>query len=232
MTNKNGPDDSNITRFPSPQERRPRPPHEPIFNIPPVTQTLAGIMIVIFIVQMFLSPEALFNLLFQGGFVPARYTGGLELGLAGFVTPLSHMFLHEGWLHLGVNVGTLLAFGTGIEREIGGRRMLLLFFLTGLFGALAHLFLHAQEQIPLIGASGAISGLFGAVLVMARDKGLMGQGRNPLLPFILLWIGISLFFGLFGAPGTDAPIAWGTHIGGFLAGIVLYRRISRMKMQH
>lgn len=237
MANKNGHDDGNVTEFPSAQERAARErrikrPHEPVFNLPPVTQALSVLIIAIFVVQLLLPQEVLFDLMLRAGFVPARYTGGLETGLEGLVAPVSHLFLHDGWLHLGLNVGTFLAFGTAIERELRGRRLLVLFFATGFCGALAHLFLHPQDQMPLIGASGAISGLFGAVLVMAHDKGLMGSGKNKLLPFILLWIGISIFFGTFGVPGTDAPIAWAAHVGGFLSGIALYRPISRMKMQH
>ena len=67
--------------------------------------------------------------------------------------------------------------------------------------------------------------------VVAWLKRLMGEGYSKLLPFIGIWILISLFFGIFGMPGTGAAIAWTTHIGGFIAGLLLYRPIAKMNMR-
>jgi membrane associated rhomboid family serine protease len=82
---------------------------------------------------------------------------------------------------------------------------------------------------PLIGASGGISGLFGAVLMMAQQRGQMG-GWRALLPFIAIWILISLFFGYFGMPGAEGPIAWTAHVGGFIAGILIYRPLASSRI--
>lgn len=262
MVKKNGHDDSedtNIARFPDPRERRElerrlrvandrAPPSEPILNLPPVVQGLCLALVLVQVavqIMMWLPAdwhgEDLVDWLIGNfGFFVLRYTGDMPLGWQGLVAPVSHMFLHGGWLHLGVNVATLAAFGAGLEKTIGGKRLAALFFATGTIGAFCHaamymlygasgnatLFQHPEA--PLIGASGGISGLFGAVLMMAQDRGLMG-GYKRLLPFVAIWIVISVFFGFFGMPGAEGPIAWTVHIGGFIAGLLLYRPVAKMK---
>jgi membrane associated rhomboid family serine protease len=132
-------------------------------------------------------------------------------------------------MHLGVNMLSLMAFGAGVEKWMGARRMLLIFFATGFAGALAQCLVAPHLDAPLIGASGAISGLFGALLVQMNDrKVLQANGRNPLLIFAVLWVVTALFFGWFGAPGAPGPISWATHIGGFVAGMALSRPIARL----
>jgi membrane associated rhomboid family serine protease len=170
--------------------------------------------------------------IYDFGFVPARYTGALPLGLNGLVAPITHMFLHGGWLHTGANVLSLMAFGAGLEKWVGTRKLLLLFFACGILGAGLQFALSPGLQYPMIGASGAISGLFGAMMIMFHDKGYMGgkRGMAALLPFALLWIGTSVFFGAFGLPGAEGAISWGTHVGGFLAGMALARPVSKLRI--
>jgi membrane associated rhomboid family serine protease len=164
-------------------------------------------------------------------FVPARYTGGLDFGISGVVSPFTHMFLHGGWMHLGVNVLSLAAFGAGLEKWLGARKFLAVYFLSGLTGALCELLWMPRLEAPMIGASGGISGLFGALLVVMYGKGYMGQGSGMqrLLPFVLIWLATTVFFGWFGVPGTGgAAIAWQTHVGGFLAGMMLAKVMARV----
>jgi membrane associated rhomboid family serine protease len=243
MTNINGNDDPKVTRFPDAKERetlekarfihqRPKVLAEPVLNLPPVVKALCLANIAVFLVMTFfpgfLTPDDIYTF----GFVPARYFSGQPLDFAAIVSPITHMFIHGGWLHLGINIGTLMAFGAGIEKKIGGRRLLLLYFISGLFGALVHALAYPELETPMVGASGAISGLFGGVIALMYMEGMMGQGYRKLMPFIFIWIGISVFFGFFGVPGTDNPIAWATHIGGFISGLLLYKPISRLKIQH
>lgn len=212
---------------------------EPIFNVPPATKYLSGLLILIHVVMEFLPLPIKEQVLQFGAFLPQLYFTDMPLGdldrIAAVVGPFGHMLLHGGWLHLAMNVFTLMAFGAGLEKEIGGKKFLLLFVVTGLAGAFTHLayiaWFHPNDLSPLVGASGGISGLFGGVLMMAHGRGLMGEGYSKLLPFIGIWILISLFFGIFGMPGTGAAIAWTTHIGGFIAGLLLYRPIAKMNMR-
>ncbi len=263
MKNSNGSGDSGnghdedpkIARFPTPAERKEiermkasmehardaakaaglgsKQVSEPIFNLPPAVKWLCFALVAVQVAMEF-SPDDLKSLALENlAFIPARYTGGLEFYPGGLLGPFTHVLLHGGWLHLGMNVGTLMAFGSGIEKTTGWKKLLVLFFASSLIGAFAHFAYVPHDLSPLIGASGGISGLFGAVLVMAQEQGRMAGGKagmHGMMPIILVWIGISLFFGLFGMPGEKGAIAWTTHIGGFIAGLLLYKPVNKLKI--
>ncbi len=82
----------------------------------------------------------------------------------------------------------------------------------------------------MIGASGAISGLFGGVIMMMYGAGMMGRGYTKLLPVIFLWLGVAALSGYFGMPGVNNPIAWTAHVGGFISGLLLYKSIRGLKI--
>ncbi|MEZ0224196.1 MAG: rhomboid family intramembrane serine protease [Alphaproteobacteria bacterium] len=262
-------ENENVTRFPDPRERkeiehrlraandRLTPKGEPILNLPPTIKNMCIVLLVVHAVIALLDylPQdwhgtaavdwhgtaAVDWIIGNFGFYVLRYTGDMPFSWQGIVSPVSHMLLHGGWLHLAVNVTMFAAFGAGLERVIGGRKLVVLFLVTGIIGAFAHALIYMvygasgsaalfpHPEAPLVGASGGISGLFGGVLMMAHDKGLMG-GYKRLAPFVAIWILISLFFGFFGMPGAEGPIAWTTHIGGFVAGLLLYRPVARSKI--
>ena len=154
-------------------------------------------------------------------------------------TPLTHMFMHltwtvpYGWAHIVMNTGALIALGPAIAQRLGrdllgGLLFLTFFVVCGLAGAGAFLLL-APEQVPAIGASGAIFGLWGAV---AR---LSGPGKAQLAPLFspgvgrqvisaivsnLLVVGLGAGYGLASGQGIIG-VAWQAHLGGFIAGILL-----------
>lgn len=243
-------DHSNVTRFPTEHERREiekaraaaaaanaarnKPKHEPIFNLPPVTQYVCLALIAVQIVMAALEhfmPELRVDIFMQGAFIPARYTGGMEFGWQGIASPVTHMLLHGGWLHLGMNVAMLAAFGSGFERDFGGKKLMLVLLVTGVAGALAHFAFFMTAATPLIGASGGISGVIGVCILMMTDKSSRLQGtRISPWPFIAIWIGMALFFGVFGMSGAEGEIAWTTHIGGFVAGLLFYKPLLKLKL--
>lgn len=195
---------------------------EPMINMPPVTKYLIGAMLLCFIATgVALPPEQADSLIANFGFVPEKFSSG-TLDLPAVFSPLTHMFLHGGWMHIIMNVFMLAAFGSGVERWLGSKRMLILFFASGLFGVAAHYILNTASVYPMIGASGGISGLFAAAIVMLnRGQREMG-GRIGILPFALLWIGLSIGFGMLGGPDGSA-IAWAAHVGGFLGGFAVLK---------
>ncbi len=232
-------DDDNIAPFPSEKERKilirkqtaaANDERQPILNLPQGVKLLSLLNVAIYAPMLLLSDDTVSAVIFGGGFVSGRYTGVLPFDLAAIVSPLTYLFLHGSILHLGINVGTLMAFGTGLEKAIGLRKMLALYFLTGFAGALAHFLFYPYSTNPLIGASGAVSGLFGGVLMMMYFSGALGQGVSRILPLILVWLGITLFFGFFSVPGSEGPIGWAAHLGGFLAGLALFRPLLRTKL--
>jgi len=195
---------------------------EPMINMPPVTKYLLGLILFIHIIVAYaLSSEQVDWAFMNLGFVPQKFDLApfAPLTLTSLVT---HMFLHGGWMHVIMNVFMLAAFGSGIEKWLGAKRFLILFFASGLFGVAAHYLLNTDSPFPMIGASGALSGLFAAAIVMlSRGQREMG-GRFGILPFALLWIGISIGFGMLGGP-DGSMVAWAAHVGGFLGGFVVMK---------
>lgn len=192
---------------------------EPVINMPPVTKWMLGLLIAVHLVQSeLLSPEQSDALISTFAFTPANFTGGTFTPLL-LLTPFTHMILHGSWMHLAINGFMLSAFGSGIERWLGSRRMLMLFVFSGLCGVAMHYMLNTASPFPMIGASGGISGLFaGALLMLNRGQREMG-GRFGILPTALLWIGLSIGFGMLGGP-DGSSIAWAAHVGGFIGGFI------------
>jgi membrane associated rhomboid family serine protease len=201
---------------------------EPILNLPPATQTLLLVMLGVHLVRQLLS-EVQDNWVIESfAFIPARYTLPGGFGWEAVVSPLTYMLLHASWLHLIVNSTALLAFGAGVERRLGAWRMLAFAFACGLASAALHFAVYADSMNPVIGASGAISGLFGGVLRILPGR-RPGQGLRGLWPIIVVWIGGNIAFGLTGAPGGSGDIAWVAHLGGFFAGLALFGLFDRRR---
>lgn len=195
----------------------PSPERQPILNLPPATAVLAGGLILIHLLRQILSPDLDDWVILHFALIPARLTEGpLEPGAV--LTLFTHMLLHGGWLHLIVNVGMLLAFAAALERLIGAWRMLLLALVSGLGGALIHLAFYAHDQAPMLGASGAISGLFGAMMLVTS---LRQGGYRFLIGITAIWLASNVALGLSGIPGQEdtIEIAWVAHVGGYIAGI-------------
>ncbi|MEQ1954369.1 rhomboid family intramembrane serine protease [Mesorhizobium sp. CN2-181] len=219
--------------LPQPQE----PPHEPVFNIPGVVLLLIALCAAVHVVRVYmLSIDADTDLLLRTAFIPVRYSGIFPLDIYAFTTPFTYTFLHGDWLHLGINMVWLAAFGSPLANRLGAPRFLLFWALTGLAAAALHWAIHPLDQGPLIGASGAISGMMGAAARFAfrmERRGGRAAFGGPALPvgvvlrsrsvvtFLAFWMIINLATGLYGfGPGADAAIAWEAHIGGFVLGFL------------
>lgn len=195
---------------------------EPMINMPPVTKYMIGAILGMhLILHVALSPEQADQIIGDFGFVPEKFNEG-AFSVSMLVSPITHMFLHGSWMHVMMNLFMLAAFGSGIERWLGSTRMFALFILSGLFGVAAHYILNTTSTFPMIGASGGLSGLFaGALIMISRGQREMG-GRFGILPFALIWIGLSIGFGMIGGP-DGSMIAWAAHVGGFLGGFVVLK---------
>lgn len=195
---------------------------EPMINMPPVTKYLIGIILITHLVVHYaLSPEQQDWVMMNLGFVPESFNANpfSPTVIASLVT---HMFLHGGWMHVVMNLFMLAAFGSGVEKWLGAKRLIILFGVSALFGVAAHYLLNSGSAYPMIGASGGLSGLFAAAIVMlSRGQREMG-GRVGILPFALIWIGLSIAFGMMGGP-DGSMIAWAAHVGGFLGGFLVLK---------
>ncbi|MCB9987739.1 MAG: rhomboid family intramembrane serine protease [Rhodospirillales bacterium] len=241
-------DGDNIIRLPTARERaghtetqekqwqnqfkeQNRPPKEPLINLPPVTKALALVFLGIHALMSLLDPVQRYEIIDTFGFVPALYSGDHALNWPAFIGPVTYMLLHGSWAHVLINTVMLAAFGSGMERWIGSRKMLILFVGSSLCAALVHLLFNLGSPEPVIGASGGISGLFGAALLILNQRGAMGGPANKqrIVTLVVVWILISVLFGFIGAPG-GGTVAWIAHIGGFLAGIALLKPVMRLRL--
>jgi membrane associated rhomboid family serine protease len=200
----------------------PRGAGQRAINLPPVLMWLIGINVAIELVRQLLSEAADSDIVLQFGLVPAAYTSdaGPDL-LSLLIAPITYQFLHGGWLHLGINMITLAAFGVPVVRALGARRFLLFYLSAGIVAGFVHVFFFPNSADPVVGASGAISGVFGAVLMLMRYVGSIPS----LLPIAGIWIALNVFFGIVGGtPGAGGdPVAWTAHIGGFVYGLAAIR---------
>jgi membrane associated rhomboid family serine protease len=137
----------------------------PIVNI-----ALIAINVVAFIYELTQPGARLDEFFLRWGAVPGELVGGTDLvpttGLPIYVTLLTSIFLHGGWLHLGGNMLYLWVFGDNVENAFGHLRYLLFYLACGLGGTLAQIAIGPGSTIPTIGASGAIAGVMGAYLIM------------------------------------------------------------------
>ncbi|MEO6613491.1 MAG: rhomboid family intramembrane serine protease [Chitinophagaceae bacterium] len=172
--------------------------------------------------------------------VPAEILTGKDIATNGlqptpvpvYFTLLTSMFMHGGWAHLGGNMLFLWVFGDNIENRIGHSRYLLFYLLCGIIASLSHVFVSgANSLIPSLGASGAISGVLGAYMLLfpkRQVKVFMGRGITAVPAFVALgiWIVFQVISGLgmLGGNGTEGGgVAYAAHIGGFLAGLLLIK---------
>jgi len=164
-----------------------------------------------------------------GGFIPARLSGAVDLpgALPVWITPLSSALIHGGWFHLAVNMLMLVFAGSQVERIIGGSGLVLAYLVGAVVAALAQFGVDPSSPIPMVGASGAISALFGLyALFFGRPKQLTQNVRlNRWIHvawLLVTWIALQWMAGYL-AGGEGVMLATPAHIGGFLAGLLLQR---------
>jgi membrane associated rhomboid family serine protease len=172
------------------------------------------------------------------GAVPCRLTGlcALDDAPAPIVTVFTSMFMHGGLFHIAGNMLYLWIFGDNVEDTLGHLRFLCLYLGSGIAAAATQVLLNPESRVPMVGASGAISGVLGAYLLLfphASVLTLITFGffiRFVHIPAVIVlgfWIVVQVISGLFTfsaagrAAGEGGGVAWFAHIGGFVAGIVL-----------
>ena len=255
-------------------------PREPVFNAPAVVVGLAALLVALYAAFSWAGPETQDLIIRNGGFVPGRLTvsiwpaqainlmirartdpAALEQVLAmrdlhalsGGPKPwtlVTYAFLHGAWPHVLLNSVWLLAFGPPVARRFGTTRFLVFMAVTAVAAALAQWAATPMDFAPLIGVSGADSGLMGAATrfvfqpgaplgphlhgrreiesIPAGSLGSMVTESRPRL-FLVIWLVTNFIFGAFARSlGLSAmPVAWIAHLGGFAAGLVLFPLFDR-----
>lgn len=169
------------------------------------------------------------------GFIPARLSGavGLAGALPAWITPLTSALVHGGWLHLGVNMLMLAFLGSQVERIIGASGLVLAYVTGAIVAALAQFLVDPSSPIPMVGASGAISALFGLyALFFGQPKQVttnMRLNRAVHVAWLLVTWVVLQWMAAYLAGGQGVMLATPAHIGGFIAGILLQRPLLLWK---
>lgn len=209
---------------------------EPMFNIPGIILAAIGICIAVFLYQTYILDDGqAVEFLWYYAFIPARFA---QMGGQGDVwtwfTTISYSFMHGSVAHIALNMIWLAAFGSPLAARIGPVRLTLFWIATSIAAALTHYAIYPDSMAPLVGASGAVSGMMGAA---ARFGFRRSTSRNSaafvgdilpiavalrmrtVLTFLGVWFVTNIAAGLLslGVEGS-ASIAWEAHIGGFVVG--------------
>ncbi len=218
-------------------DRRPPGAGVPAFNITRAVGILIAVNVAVHVLRLLLPGDLALRLLIYLGFAPSNYFDAAgafapPVLASAYAAPVTYGFLHADAMHLLMNMAFLLAFGAGVERRLGAARFVV-FFLVLLVAATAGtvlMYLHTGQTVLVVGASGAVSGLFGALLRFAftprPHPGPAGRRRptNQVLVLAAAFIAVNLVFGLSGIDpfGAVRAIAWEAHLAGFAAGYLLY----------
>jgi membrane associated rhomboid family serine protease len=218
---------------------------QPVFFVPRTVIVLIALMVGVHALRILLLPEYDNFTVIMFGILPGRYwpdvistfPGGVWSAIPSFVT---YAFLHANYTHLAINSAWLLAFGTAVVRKIGTPRFLILYLICAVIAALVHILVDIASLTPMVGASGAISGLMGAAfrfsmqdIMEGRTEDVGPEGRKPIrllslnnrnfLSMSAVWLTVNIIFGLTGIRVAEHVllIAWDAHIAGFVAGALL-----------
>jgi membrane associated rhomboid family serine protease len=203
---------------------------------PVITLSIIVLCVLVFLWQLTLSPEGGRAAVYALGFIPAVLSGNAELPpqlvwVPSSLTVFTSMFLHGGFLHLAGNMLYLWIFADNVEDSMGHGRFILFYALCGVAAALAQAAPELGSTIPMIGASGAVSGILGAyvllypharILVVVPLVVILYTLRLPAIIVLGIWFAIQLMSSL-AAPAVGGGVAFRAHLGGFIAGVLLIR---------
>ena len=220
---------------------------EPIFNLPSIILVFAGALTFIHLIRVtLLSQQDNFAVILSLAFIPASYgplSSSLPLPMSWAWSPITYGLLHSNWQHLFINLLWMAAFGAPVAKRLGVNRFLILTLMATFCGALLHYIFFMGSMMPMLGASGAVSGYMGAAARFAFNN--MGKGgfqvdgpalnllesftNRQFMVFFLIWMITNYLFGsgLVPVVGEEVSIAWQAHVGGFLAGIFGFSLLDR-----
>ncbi len=206
----------------------------PSHSKPYVSITFIALCVLVFLWQVSLGTVGGQHAIYAFGLIPAVLFGAEQLPpelrlVPAELTVFTSMFMHGGWMHLIGNMLYLWIFGDNVEDSMGHGRFIVFYFLCGIAAALAQAIPEPGSVIPMVGASGAISGVLGAYLLLhphARVLFVVPLGfflhtmRLPAGFVLAFWFVLQLISNAFAQAG-EGGVAFRAHIGGFLAGMAL-----------
>jgi membrane associated rhomboid family serine protease len=209
----------------------------PSKNRPVVTYSIIAINVVVFLYEIVLSAQGtILDFIGEFALTPAAVVQGIALH-----TLITSMFLHGGFMHVFSNMLYLYIFGDNIEDIMGRKRFILFYLLCGLIASASQLVLNPQSSVPNLGASGAVSGVLGAYLIVfprARVHCILILGffiRWVTLPAVFVlgfFFVIQLFSGVASLPYASqnvGGVAYFAHVGGFVGGVLLINLFKKQR---
>lgn len=209
----------------------------PSFNTPVANYLLIAINLFVFLLEIS-SPSGKAEFIYQWGLVPAKYTnptiGYYYSDHVKIFNFLSFMFLHGGWLHLIGNMWSLYIFGDNIEDKLGTPKYVVFYILCGFISGFTHFLFNLGDNVPVIGASGAIAGVMGAYFVLFPGAKILTVIPIIIIPWFIeipafIFLGIWFLIQLYNAAGASAGgIAWWAHVSGFAAGALMLGLFTKL----
>jgi membrane associated rhomboid family serine protease len=213
----------------------------PSSRAPVVTVGLIVANVLVFLHQVTLPPRAAVRFVYYYGLIPVEILGEelvVPHPVPVYATILTSMFVHGGLFHIAGNMLYLWIFGDNVEDRMGRVRFFLFYLLSGVAAAAAQILASPSSRIPMVGASGAISGVLGAYLLLyphARVVTLIVFGwivrlvEIPALIVLGFWIVVQVLNGLLTLGVQVGGVAWFAHVGGFAAGLLMAYPLRRRR---
>jgi len=206
---------------------------------PVITWALIGICVLVYLWQNSLGAVGGQKVVLALGAIPSVVLGAKELPpelstIPGWATVLTSMFLHGGWMHLLGNMLYLWIFGNNVEDAMSRPRFIVFYVLCGVAAVFGHILVEPSSDLPMVGASGAIAGVLGAYILLhpfARVLVWVGFFVLPLPALVVLGIWFVMQFAGLGATEVGGGgVAYGAHVGGFIAGVLLILVFKRREV--
>ena len=166
----------------------------PIFNAPIAVKWIAGITLIAHLLRIYmLTTEDSLSTLIDMAFIPSRYKEVEVISITQLTSPLTYVFVHGDFTHLLINVFLFLAFGTAVGRRMGPQPLVVLYISSGLAGAFTFWLLNIGLVVPMIGASGAVSGMVGAVCRLSfrqsdPERPMPFHARKSAISFVVFYL--------------------------------------------
>ena len=204
----------------------------PTRQTPIVTWSIIALCVGVFLWELSFDEQQFEAMIRSLGFTPRDFFG--RGGGGEWLTILTSMFLHGGLMHLGGNMLYLWIFGNNVEDAMGHARYLIFYLVCGTAAALGQAIAEPGTTIPMVGASGAISGVLGAYILLhpkRRVTVILFRFLTDVPAYVAIgiWFAFQLISGLgmLGGGSQSGGVAYAAHIGGFLAGLILIKFFDR-----
>lgn len=213
--------------------------NNPTIRKPFLTIALIVVNSLVFLVSYFQGDRGFQVAVIRYGYIPDLFLNPSDYSMVPshlWLTPLSSMFMHGGWMHLIGNMVFLWIFGNNIEDYFGRVKFFIFYLLSGIAATALYTLFNPSSEIPLVGASGAIAGVMGAYLVLHPRAEITCLIVFFIIQFVVLpakvvlgiWFALQIVMSMLGS-STGGGVAWLAHVGGFLFGFLILKAVVKMR---